>query len=146
MALLHALSGVAAMIVSLFTKSDSLAPAGIAKGLGWLVFLSGMLLFAWAVACLKKAFFGNVEPVSDTLITTGPYRLVRHSLYLGMAISTIGLAIGMRSLLGLVATLLVFIPTAIYRARLEENAMARRFGQEWDDYIRRTCFMVPPFW
>ena len=36
------------------------------------------------------------------------------------------------------------IPTGIYRARLEEKALARKFGTEWDHYSKRTYFMFPP--
>lgn len=143
-ALLHVLAWVVVISVSLFAKTDIPGSPAMVKLLGWLIFLLGIFMFAWAVAYLKRAFFGNVEPVSDTIITTGPYRFVRHPLYLGMTISTIGLTIGLRSLWGLVGVFLLFIPSGIYRARLEENAMARRFGKEWDEYVKRTCFMFPP--
>jgi len=87
--------------VSLLARIDIPVFAATVRLLGWLIFLIGMFVFAWAVAYLKGVFFGNVEPVSDKLITTGPYRFVRHPLYLGMTISTIGLTIGLRSPWGL---------------------------------------------
>jgi len=143
-ALLHALSGVAAMVVSLFTKTELLISVGFVKPAGLLIFSLGMLLFTFAAACLGKGFLGNVQPVSDKLVTSGPYRLVRHPVYLGMAISVFGLALGMRSVWGLVATLLWFVPVGIYRARLEERGMAHKFGAAWEEYVRRTYFMFPP--
>ena len=143
-ALLHVLTWIAVISVSLLAETDIPASTAMAKLLGWLIFLFGMFVFAWAVAYLKGAFFGNVEPVSDKLVTTGPYRFVRHPVYLGMIVSTIGLTIGLRSPWGLAGVFLLFTPTGIYRARLEESAMARRFGEEWDEYVKRTCFMFPP--
>jgi protein-S-isoprenylcysteine O-methyltransferase Ste14 len=85
-----------------------------------------------------------VEPVTDKLITTGPYRLVRHLLYLGMFLATIGLAVAFRSLWGMLITLALFIPAGLWRARLEEEALARRFGAEWEDYAAMTYFILPP--
>jgi protein-S-isoprenylcysteine O-methyltransferase Ste14 len=143
-ALVHVLTWLAVIALSLATRIDIPLPTAVVKLLGWLIFMLGMFLFAWAAFYLKGAFFGNVEPVSDKLITTGPYRFVRHPVYLCMIVSTIGLTIGLRSPWGLAGVFLLFTPTGIYRARLEESAMARRFGEEWDDYVKRTCFMFPP--
>jgi protein-S-isoprenylcysteine O-methyltransferase Ste14 len=38
------------------------------------------------------------------------------------------------SLLGILFTLFLAIPSIIYRARLEEKALADRFGEEWEAY------------
>lgn len=142
-ALLHALSGVAAMVASLFTKNACLASVAFIKPLGFAVFALGMLLFSVAAGFLKKAFQGNIEPLTDVLITTGPYKIVRHPLYLGMVVSTSGIALGLKSLWGLLLTLFVFVPLGVCRARLEEEALARKFGPAWEAYARRTRFMFP---
>ena len=42
------------------------------------------------------------------------------------------------SLLGILITLFLVIPSVIYRARLEEKALADRFGKEWEAYQERT--------
>ena len=142
-ALLHALSGASAMIASLYTETDFLASVWIIKPLGFAIFGVGMLLFVVAVAYLKKAFFGELEPVTDTLVTAGPYRLVRHPVYLGMFIAATGLAVGFRSLWGMFVILFIFIPVGLCRARREEEALAQKFGRDWEDYARRTYFMLP---
>jgi len=103
-----------------------------------------MLLFVVAMVYPKRAFLGNVEPVTDTLVTAGPYRLVRHPLYLGMVGSTIGLAVGLRSLWGVPVVFLVFVPAGLWRARLEEDALAQKFGKEWEGYAKRIYFTFPP--
>jgi protein-S-isoprenylcysteine O-methyltransferase Ste14 len=142
-ALLHALSGAGAVIASLYTGTDLMASMWIIKPLGLTIFGMGMLLFVVAVAYLKKGFLGEVEPVTDNLVKAGPYRHVRHPVYLSMFIATIGLVIGFRSLWGVGLVLSLFIPVGIYRARREEEALARRFGKEWEDYARRTYFIFP---
>jgi protein-S-isoprenylcysteine O-methyltransferase Ste14 len=59
-----------------------------------------------------------------------------------MLLVTVGLAVALRSLLGLVIILFVFIPAGLWRARLEEQALGRRFGQEWEDYAAKTFFIL----
>jgi protein-S-isoprenylcysteine O-methyltransferase Ste14 len=143
-ALLHALSGAGALVASLYTETDLFAAVGLIKSLGFVIFAGGMLLFAVCVIYLNRAFLGDVEPVTDRLIATGPYRLIRHPLYLGMFVATIGLAVAFRSPWGMLISLAVFIPTGLWRARLEEQALARRFGQKWEDYAAETYFILPP--
>jgi protein-S-isoprenylcysteine O-methyltransferase Ste14 len=143
-ALLHALSGAAALVVSLYADTDLFASVRFVQPLGYAVFAGGMLLFVVCVTCLKRAFLGEVEPVTDRLITTGPYRLIRHPLYLGMFLATIGLAVAFRSLWGMFITLVAFVPAGLWRARLEEQALAQRFEQEWEEYAATTYFILPP--
>jgi protein-S-isoprenylcysteine O-methyltransferase Ste14 len=143
-ALLHALSGAGALVASLHTGTDLWATVRFVKPLGYAIFAGGTLLFVVSVVYLKRAFLGEVEPVTDRLITNGPYRLVRHPLYLGMFVATIGLAVAFRSVWGMLIGLVVFVPAGLWRARLEEEALARRFGVEWENYAARTYFILPP--
>lgn len=82
-ALLHALSGAVALIAGLMTKGGLQVWASFHKPLGFAAFVFGVLLFAWAVLYLRRAFQGNIQPVTENLIEEGPYRIVRHPLYLG---------------------------------------------------------------
>lgn len=142
-ALVHALSGAAALVVSVYTQTGLLASVEFVKPLGFAIFVAGMLLFAVAAACLKRAFLGDVEPVIGRIVTTGPYRHVRHPLYLGMFAATAGLALAFRSLVGMLITLVVFVPAGIYRAMLEEQALAQKFGADWENYAEQTGFLFP---
>jgi protein-S-isoprenylcysteine O-methyltransferase Ste14 len=144
--LAHVVSWLLVIGAALCTRTSIFVPRGPAKIAGLLIFCLGMSLFAWAAICLKAGFFGNVRPASDVLVVRGPYRFVRHPLYLGMLLSTVGLVIGLSSLWGLIGTLLLFTPATMCRARVEEKAMARTFGQEWDAYVNRTGFMFPRLW
>ena len=41
----------------------------------------------------------------------------------------------LRSVLGILFTLVAFLPSMVWRARLEEQALAQRFGDAWKDYV-----------
>jgi protein-S-isoprenylcysteine O-methyltransferase Ste14 len=69
--------------------------------------------------------------------------MVRHPVYLGMTIALLGAAISLRSWPGMVAVLLLFLPSEIYRAWLEERALSAKFGGEWLKYAARTSFILP---
>jgi protein-S-isoprenylcysteine O-methyltransferase Ste14 len=142
--LLHLLVWLVVVAISLLAKTEAALPAGTATVIGLLVFISGLSLFAWAVAYLRTAALGVVEPVSEELVMVGPYKYLRHPLSLGVIVSLVGLAISLRSLWGVLAAIVLFVPVSMYRARLEETAMARRFASQWHDYASRTYFMFPP--
>lgn len=142
-ALLHALSGAGALLACLYTETDYPEPARFIKPLGFALFAAGMLSFVVTTVYLKAAFLGNVEPVTDRLITTGPYRFVRHPLYLSMSVAAMGIAVAFRSSWGMLISLTVFLPAGLWRAKLEEEALARKFGQAWESYTRHTRFAIP---
>jgi len=142
-ALLHAISGAGVLIVSFLTRDSFLGLAAFLKPFGFVVFVMGMFFFTFSVFFLKEAFRGNVRPVTEKLIREGPYRWIRHPLYLSMLISIIGLAVGMRSLWGLTITFIMFFPFTIMRAKLEEAALHDKFGKEWEEYLEQTDFLLP---
>jgi len=72
-ALLRAISGVGALIVSFLTRDSFQELATFLKPLGFIVFVMGMFLFTFSVLFLKEAFHGNVRPVTEKLIREGPY-------------------------------------------------------------------------
>lgn len=110
------------------------------RTLGQVLFLLGGLLMVYVTYYLRGGFLGEVEPNLDHLVTTGPYRWCRHPLYLSFMVIVLGIDLMFGSPFGILTTLFLALPSAIYRARLEEKALADRFGQEWETYKERTRF------
>jgi protein-S-isoprenylcysteine O-methyltransferase Ste14 len=79
----------------------------------------------------------------DTLVTTGPYRLVRHPMYAAAYVINVGMSA--LSANWLVAVGLLAGLTLLYavRVRDEEQMMIDAFGDEYRDYMRRTGRLVP---
>jgi protein-S-isoprenylcysteine O-methyltransferase Ste14 len=77
------------------------------------------------------------------LVTTGPYRLVRHPIYLGLVVLSLGQALAFGSWLGCLIVLVGIIPTFAWRARAEETLLSRTFGERYALYCRQTKMIIP---
>jgi len=76
------------------------------------------------------------------LVTTGPYALVRHPIYMGLLLAFLGWAIAVDRWRGPLAVAIVFV--ALWRKyRLEERWMRERFGVAYDAYRARVKALVP---
>jgi protein-S-isoprenylcysteine O-methyltransferase Ste14 len=84
--------------------------------------------------------FGVVSDVRG-LVTTGPYRYVRHPLYAGETLTTIGFVIAVASPLT-IAAFALGIALQIWRAKVEEQALTAAFP-EYQQYARRTPMLIP---
>ena len=77
------------------------------------------------------------------LVSTGPYRLVRHPIYLGYAVVTLGQALAFASWPALLIQLFGIVPTFAWRAHAEEKLLSRTFGERYAAYRQRTRMMIP---
>ena len=96
---------------------------------------------------LGKQFCGHVQTTeSHRLITSGIYRSIRHPAYLGYLCLLIGFPLSFGSIAGFVCAIASGIPALIYRIRIEETALLRWFGEEYQQYQKRTIRLVPLLW
>jgi protein-S-isoprenylcysteine O-methyltransferase Ste14 len=77
------------------------------------------------------------------LVTTGPYRLVRHPIYLGLALLAMGEALAFSSWPAFLIMLVGIVPTFAWRARAEETVLSRMFGERYALYRRQTKMIIP---
>jgi protein-S-isoprenylcysteine O-methyltransferase Ste14 len=115
-------------------------PAAVPTGwLGTIVFALALALVAWAISTMTRA--GSNVPTSlptTTIVETGPYRLTRNPIYLGMVLGLIGLAIAFDSL-WLLMTLVPFALVIRYGVITREEAyLERKFGDVYRRYHTRV--------
>jgi len=104
---------------------------------------TGLLFAAWARRHIGRNWSGSVSIKSDhELITTGPYRMVRHPIYTGLLTAFAGTAFVVGEVRGLLAFTIAFM--ALWRKlKLEERYMREQFGQAYVDYSKRVAAIVP---
>ncbi len=75
------------------------------------------------------------------LVTSGPYACVRHPIYTGILLATIGttLALGLIGLLFFAVSFVYFLVSA----RTEEQMMLAQFPDTYPAYRRRTKMLIP---
>lgn len=115
----------------------------VGRWTGVAMLLIGGVLRIWPMFVLGRRFSGLVaiQPGHE-LVTTGPYRHVRHPSFLGMMLGLVGWALVFRSAVGLAAAALG-MPLLVERIDAEESLLAAQFGAAYADYRRRTWRLVP---
>ena len=106
---------------------------------GIAVALAGVSLIFVSLGLFRR-FRTRPEPwqPSSALITSGLYRLSRNPMYLGMAVTSAGVALYFESL---AAAILLAVVVAIidrFVIQREERYLARRFGADYDAYRARV--------
>jgi protein-S-isoprenylcysteine O-methyltransferase Ste14 len=110
-------------------------------GVGLALLASGLLV--WMFRTLGKNLTDTVVTRKQhALVTTGPYRLVRHPLYSSAALAIAGNSLVMANWFIFGAGCLALMLLTI-RTRKEEENLIARFGNDYRDYMQRTGRFVP---
>ncbi len=111
-------------------------------GIGLACFVLGLALAVWARVYLGRNWGMPMSRRADPeLVTTGPYRRVRHPIYSGLILAMVGTAMAV-SLYWLNA---VAISGAyfLFSAVIEERTMAKLFPAAYPPYKRATKMLIP---
>ena len=104
----------------------------------------GLLFASWARLTMGRSWGMPMTVNQQTaLVTTGPYALVRHPIYTGVAAMLIGSALVFPPA---VVGAAVLIPYFVLSAFREERDMGRLFPDVYPDYMRHTKRLVPFVW
>jgi protein-S-isoprenylcysteine O-methyltransferase Ste14 len=112
------------------------------EGIGVAVWVLGLALAVWARLYIGKNWGMPMSRKADPeLVTTGPYRTIRHPIYTGIILGMAGTAIAV-STYWLIALALVSA-YFIYSAFVEDRDMAKTFPAAYPDYKRSTKMIIP---
>jgi protein-S-isoprenylcysteine O-methyltransferase Ste14 len=115
------------------------------QGLGVLLLLSSFLLFY--LTFRENAYLSPAVRIQrergQTVVSTGPYRHVRHPMYAGFALYALGTALLLGSWYGLLGTLLL-IGMVAWRAVLEERVLQEEL-EGYDAYMERVKYRLLPY-
>lgn len=101
---------------------------------GFVVAVGGELIRIWAAGHLEK---------SREVTRSGPYRWMRHPLYVGSSVMAAGIVIASRSVLLAIVTGMYMTVTIAAAIRTEEAFLRRTFGEAYDRYSRSEAVPMP---
>ena len=101
------------------------------------------LLLVWTFRSLGTNLTDTVVTRKHhTLITSGPYRLVRHPFYVASALAIAANALATANwFIGLTGGLAVVL--LVIRTATEEEQLTKRFGDDYVTYMKRTGRFLP---
>lgn len=111
-------------------------------GVGLAIF--GFILLQWAQVSLANSWSDTPRMMKEqTLITRGPYRLIRHPIYTAfLLILGSTLFISSNWLIGLCWAGMTFLEI-ISRISFEESLMLEYFGEQYREYMKKTGRLFP---
>jgi protein-S-isoprenylcysteine O-methyltransferase Ste14 len=114
----------------------------VLAGLGLAVWAAGLGLAIWARLYIGRNWgMPMTRREHPDLVTTGPYRRVRHPIYTGIILGLLGTALA-TTLWGLIAVAVIggFF---VFSATREERFLAGEFPGSYPAYKARTKMLVP---
>jgi protein-S-isoprenylcysteine O-methyltransferase Ste14 len=140
---LNGLSVLSVLVLLRVFRGGSLAVHSPVLGvLGAVVFASGIAVAIWARIHLGRNWgMPMTQKAEPELVTSGPYRFVRHPIYSGLLAALLGTALA-TNLTGLIIVV-VLGGYFYYSASIEEKSLTATFPSAYPAYRRRTKMLVP---
>jgi protein-S-isoprenylcysteine O-methyltransferase Ste14 len=117
------------------------------------VTIFGLILFSisvagryWALNTLGKYHSPQIEIRADQpLITSGPYRYVRHPIYCFTIFEVLSFTLIPNAFIAFLIALFAYTPLLLYRLFLEEKALIQTFGSAYLQYKETVPCVIPFF-
>jgi protein-S-isoprenylcysteine O-methyltransferase Ste14 len=112
---------------------QSIIPGAVLVAVGAALAFSAVRLF--------RAEGTELNPTSEAnkaLVRSGPYRFTRNPMYLGLTVTTLGIAIWVGSLPLFAVPLLIFATANWVHIPFEEEKMRRQFGAAYEDFTQQV--------
>lgn len=128
--------------------ATQITPVSTGLGIiGVLLSIAAVAFAIWARLTLGKNWSGAVITLKKDhqLVTSGPYKYVRHPIYTGYFLATLGTALTIGTFASYIATIMIFIGFLI-RMNKEETLMTTHFPSEYPAYKQRSKKIIPFIW
>jgi protein-S-isoprenylcysteine O-methyltransferase Ste14 len=140
---LNGLSALAVILLLRVFRGGGLAvDSPVLGAIGAVVFACGIALAIWARINLGRNWgMPMTQKDEPELVTSGPYRFVRHPIYTGLLTALLGTALA-TNLLGLIIVA-VLGAYFYYSASVEEKNLIATFPTAYPEYRSRTKMLIP---
>jgi protein-S-isoprenylcysteine O-methyltransferase Ste14 len=109
---------------------------------GSIVIAAGAVLVTWALVHFRSWRFRAKLEEGHQLATGGPFRILRHPIYMGLNLLALGTVVWVPTLLVWVGFVLMAVGSDL-RARAEEALLEGAFGHSYRKYMARTRRFIP---
>jgi protein-S-isoprenylcysteine O-methyltransferase Ste14 len=125
----------------------SVADGNVLFGMGLAVMWCGIGLRFWSFRTLGRYFTFTVMTSADQpVVSTGPYRFVRHPGYSGILLVLAGIGATYGNWLSLAALALIPLIGFIHRIHVEEAALSAALGGAYTSYASGRKRLIPFVW
>jgi protein-S-isoprenylcysteine O-methyltransferase Ste14 len=140
---LNGLSALSVVLLLRLFRGGSLAVHSTVLGaIGAVVFASGIAFAVWARVHLGRNWgMPMTQKAEPELVTSGPYRFVRHPIYSGLLAALLGTAL-VTNLTGLIIVA-VLGGYFYYSASVEERNLIATFPTAYPAYRASTKMLIP---
>jgi len=140
---LTGVSAIGVVLIAGVLRDGSLAVHNLILGaIGAALFACGIALAVWARLNLGRNWgMPMTQRAEPELVTSGPYRFVRHPIYSGLLLAMLGTAL-VNSLIGLIVVA-VLIAYFYYSGTVEERNLATTFPTTYPQYRSKTKMLIP---
>ena len=126
-------------IQAVFRMGGILPNSKLLTPVGCLVFIAGAGLAAWGWLLFWRARTTRVPgEASTTLVTSGPYRLMRNPMYVGLSVAYIGEAAILHQIVPVVLLPLTIAYLNRFVIPVEEERLHSVFGNEYKQYQKNV--------
>ena len=140
---LTGVSAVGVFVIAGVLRGGSLAVHSVTLAvIGAVLFACGIALAVWARLHLGRNWgMPMTQRAEPELVTSGPYRFVRHPIYTGLLTAILGTAL-VNNLLGLIVVA-VLVAYFYYCGIVEERNLVATFPKAYPEYRSRTKMLIP---
>jgi len=133
--------------IAVAAAAGSPSPSAAWQIAGVVVMWLGLVTRIWAVATLGRSFRTTVEvDAGQAVVSTGPYRWVRHPSYTGLLLIVAGFGLAADNWVSLLACLVLPLPAFVRRIHVEEAELNRVLGDAYRSYQASTARLIPGIW
>jgi protein-S-isoprenylcysteine O-methyltransferase Ste14 len=139
---------VAVNVAPAAVPAAEIRPGIVAFTLGMVLLMVGLGLREWSFRALRGRYlnFSVVLSPDRPVVTTGPYRLLRHPGNAGILLTCTGIGLTSANWVGWAAITLTPLAMIIWRIRAEETALLTTLGEHYRRYADEHKRLVPMIW
>ncbi len=119
-------------------------PGEVLRIIALITYFIGVFLRYWSSKLLGKNFSRNIEAQRDqNLVSKGPYRFLRHPLYIALMIMVVSVSLFLQSLPGILFSVIIMAVVLGVRIKEEEKIMEDNIGKRYINWKKQRYIVIP---